>query len=517
MMAKEIVRGRLAIMPDGDNEREAARRLLVGLVEKETIWTADGCLLNRIALAKLFDQGHLLRDTPLPEGATNAGVRAQLDSRLFDYQVSDIRKTIGHEYVLNANPMGYGKTVEALQWCKAKGHRTLLIVAPKSTRYQWQKAVWDWFDSEAEIGLAPRSLSSLVAADVVITNYEPLIVKGAPYAEMRGGWDCIIADECHRIRNTKAKTAVALRALSALGGARIGLTGTPIMNQPDDLWGIGLWLNPSIFGRSYWNFVNQYCKVEENFWGRKVVGASEDPVKRQILKDTLDMFWIRNPQNLFGEGTVIASVPLEMYPQQSKLYRDIRTLALDELDKLDIMIPNAMTQLMKLQQVTTNPQEMLPEIGNIKFEWIRDLLEDNPDLKICVFSKFKQAVKALGKFLTEAGIGVSYIHGDVTAKAREEEKQRFIGDAGVRVMLGTIGAMSEGIDGLQQVCWTTIFLDRAWNPEENNQAIARVARMGQTHRVSVYMLDCIRTIDAHVEKVNALKLEDIKELIWREC
>lgn len=515
MKAKAIPRGRLAIVPDGEVERRTAQKYLIGLNTKGAVWTADGCLLNRVALAKLFLEDHLLGDTPFSKMVNNPpGAPLRGDPRLFDYQVADLARTLHLDVVLNANPMGYGKTVEALQWCKQKGHRTLLIVAPKSTRYQWQKAVWDWFDVEAEVVLAPRSINAMLDGDVVITNYEQLIVRDAPYSKMAGGWDCIIADEVHRVRNAKAKTAIALRGLQSV--ARIGLTGTPIMNQPDDLWGIGLWLDKGLFGNSYWNFVNTYCKIEENFWGRKVAGATEDPVLREILRETLDLFWVRNPQNMFGQGTVISNVPLEMYPEQTKLYTQVRKLAIEELDKVGIMIPNAMTQLMKLQQLTTNPEGFGPEAysgRNIKFEWIQDLLLDNPSIKICVFSKFKRAIQALNSLLGEKTCVT--IHGDIGANMREEMKQRFIRDNEVRVITGTIGAMSEGIDGLQQVCNTVVFLDRAWNPEENNQAIARVARMGQDRRVNVYMLDCIGTLDEYVDKVNVMKLEDIKELIWR--
>ena len=496
-------RGRIAIYPDNPSELKLARKVLMGLTDKLTI---DGCLLNQIALARFFELEYPAGDTPISATSWRA------DIRLFDYQVEDIRTTLHLKQVLNANPMGYGKTVEALQWCKAKGYHKLLIVCPKSTRYQWQEAVWEWLDVEAEICLTPHTVAEIGKADVVITNYEQLITKGAPYALWRAGWDCVIADEVHRIRNHKSKTGHALRALKST--ARIGLTGTPIMNQPDDLWGIGLWLNPKYFGASYWNFVNIYCNIEENYWGRKIAGATEDPILKEVLKLTLDQFWIRNPANLFGKGTRLNVVPLEMYPEQAKLYKQVKRLAIEELDKVGIMIPNAMTQLMKLQQLTTNPEGFEAYTGrNIKFEWIQDLLSDNPDVKICVFSKFKRAIIALNTVLGEKTCVT--IHGDISAGKREEMKQNFIANPNVRVITGTIGAMSEGIDGLQAVSNTVIFLDRAWNPEENNQAIARVARMGQDKIVNVYTLDCIGTIDEHVGTINNLKLEDIRELIWR--
>jgi SNF2 family DNA or RNA helicase len=218
---------------------------------------------------------------------------------------------------------------------------------------------------------------------------------------------------------------------------------------------------------------------------------------------------------MVGRGITEAYVDLEMYAAQKKLYTMVRRLAIEELDQAGISIANAMVQIMKLQQLTTDPGSFEGYIeGNPKFDWITDLLEDNPELKICVFSKFKKAIIALQQKLGNE-ICVT-IHGDISAKQREINKNRFIQEPSTRVIAGTIGAMSEGIDGLQKVCHTVVFIDCDWNPESNNQATARVFRQGQEYRVNVYILSCIGTIDKHIGKVARGKMEDIKELIWRE-
>ena len=454
------------------------------------------CLLNRVAAEVCFN---VTGDTP--SSATSSRV---YDSRLKDYQVLDLDKTLHLHRVLNANPMGYGKTVEALQWCLMKGYERILVLCPKSSRTQWRSMVAEWYGA-ADVSVVPEDDLD----QITITNYEQLLRRSDLMAVK---WDCVIADEAHRIRNHKSKTAVAMRSLRAT--ARLALTGTPIMNQPDDLFGIMLWLDPTVFGTSYWNFVDMYCNVKEDFWGRKPVGLTESPIRRQVLKATLEKFWIRNPQNMVGKGVQESVVPLDMYTGQAKVYQQVRKLAIDELDKVGISIPNAMTQFMRMQQLTTNPGgfEGLTE-ANIKFEWIKDLLLDNPELKLCVFSKFKSAIIALNAYLDKNTCVM--IHGDISANMRDFNKEKFITDSKTRVIAGTIGAMSESIDGLQKVCHTVVFLDRAWNPEENNQAIGRVVRIGQELVVNVYTLECSGTIDEYIGKINMNKLEAIKELIYR--
>ena len=81
------------------------------------------------------------------------------------------------------------------------------------------------------------------------------------------------------------------------------------------------------------------------------------------------------------------------------------------------------------------------------------------------------------------------------------------------MITGTIGALGESVDGLQQASNTLIFLDKMWNPEENNQAIGRLLRWGQERLVNVYTLECEGTIDRKVGKVNVSKLEDIRAVL----
>lgn len=490
----------MQIEPETPEEKSLARQVLLGVNDKADVWSIADCLLNRVALESCFG----IPETRQPSTAATEALK--LDPRLIPYQISDVEKMFPYQYVLDANPMGYGKTVEALQWCKAKGYRKILILCPKSIRTQWKHAIADWYDPKLTVSITPKTIQT----DIVITNYEQLI-RSQMYFGIT--WDCVVADEVHRVRNTDSQTSAAARRLRSK--ARIGLTGTPIMSRPDDLWGICLFIHPSYLGTSYWNFVNAYCKIEENFWGKKITGAVDDPVRKDILKKTLDIFWVRNPQNIFGQGFAQNDVILDMYPAQAKIYKDIRRLAIDELDKIGVNITNGMSQMMHLQRVTTIPGAFEGyKGGNIKFEWIKDLLTDNPELKICVFSKFRQAIVALQQYL---GIDQCVtIHGEVKNIDRDKAIKDFTTKESIRTIAGTIGAMSEGIDGLQTVAHTVIFLDSAWNPEENNQAIARLARMGQNLRVNVYMLYCDGTVDQYAGKVALNKMETIKELIWRE-
>ena len=82
-----------------------------------------------------------------------------------------------------------------------------------------------------------------------------------------------------------------------------------------------------------------------------------------------------------------------------------------------------------------------------------------------------------------------------------------------QVLIGTIGAMGQGYDGLQEVSHTLIFVDRDWSPEILKQAEDRLNRMGQKKMVNIYYLECQGSFDQHVGRINFNKADDIRRAL----
>ena len=507
-------KGRLLLTAENTDDKKLITEMCLGYVlQKDERYSVEDCLVNRMALN--YDTSAILGIQSYHRSLLNHfSAAAVSDIRLRDYQRKDVQKMLQLPGVLNANRMGYGKTVEALKWAAGLGAKRILILCPKTVRYQWANMCAKWYPThKIHVSPKPKEELSPKPSITVITNYEQLL-NAQVLEELRCiKWDVIIADECHRIRNPKAKTTLALQKITS--HFRCGLTGTPIMDRPDDLFSIFKFINPAYFGSSYHNFVAYFCNIEETFWGNKITGLTKNPRHVEMLQDILQIVCVRNPPNMVGVGCNESDIVLEMYPKQQKLYKDIKKLAIEELDKVGVNVANGMSQLIKLQQTTSNPQLLMPDVEqNIKFDWITDFLDDaGANEKILIFSRFRQTILALNRYLEKRGVGVATIHGDVDAETREVAKQRFIAERDIRVLSGTIGALGESVDQLQQVCNTVIFIDKMWNPEENNQAIGRVLRFGQTKFVNVYTLVCKGTVDEKVGRVNLSKLEDIREVL----
>jgi SWI/SNF-related matrix-associated actin-dependent regulator 1 of chromatin subfamily A len=479
------------------------------IASKTQSWdvTVEDNIVNRILLG--LDLG------PGQPTAKNAEY-IRRDSRLENYQVYDINKMFTLKSCLNRNPMGLGKTVEAITTARVLRAKSVLIVAPKIVMGQWRDQIKVWWPERAEdvfIYGATESKKRKVTSDsIVIINYEKFLNESTLNKFRQFSWHVLIADEAHRIKNPKSKRTRALKAIPAV--RRYALTGTPILNKPDDLWSILHFLDWRYSGISYWNFVNYFCEVEDGFWGRKIKGLTKIPSRVETLQKLLDVISVYNTLNV-AQGKTIETVRLEMTASQRKLYKDMKNLVLEELPE-NAQIANGAVKTIRVVQATSWPGLFLGEAEpGPKFEWIASMCEDNPDEKFVVFTRFEKSASALGEFLQTRGISSVQLTGKLKDADKEANKKQFIeGDA--RVLIGTIGAMGQGTDGLQYASHTAIFIDRDWSPEIMKQCEDRLNRRGQKYKVNIYILECEKSFDQYVGKVNQHKADDIREALQRD-
>lgn len=438
------------------------------------------------------------------------------DERLENYQVYDINKMVSLKSCLNRNPMGLGKTVEAITAARILNAKSVLIVAPKIVMGQWRDQIKVWWPERADdvfiYGATDAKTRKVERGSIVIINYEKLLSEANMNKLRQFSWDVLIADEAHKIKNHSSKRTRALKAIPAV--RKYALTGTPILNRPDDLWSILHFLDRDYSGISYWNFVNYFCEIDEGFWGRDIVGLTQIKSRVDTLKRLLDEVSVYNTLDV-AQGKTIEVVRLEMTPAQRKLYRDMKNLVLEELP-VNALIANGAVMTIRVTQATSWPGLFLgPEEPGPKFEWIAAMCEDNPDEKFVVFSRFEQSARALGEFLKTREIKSVQLTGKISDSERDENKRQFIeGDA--RVLIGTIAAMGQGTDGLQYASHIGIFIDRDWSPEIMAQCEDRLNRRGQRFKVNIYILECEKSFDQYVGKVNHRKADDIREALQRD-
>ena len=448
---------------------------------------------------------------------------------LYDFQKDDVNFLKGLKSRLIANEMGTGKTLEAIELDRlnvAPGEKTL-IVAPLSTlkstweehykRMSGKRAIVIDSQPTKDNDRVPRSnfiraLSSKMYK-VYICNWEALSLDGMEELQ-KIHWGHVIADEAHRLKNRKTKQRKALMNIKEVD-YRTAITGTPIMNSPDELWGILKWLyhdHPD--WTSYWNFRNDFT-VQENYSGyKRIVGVKN--VER--LKREMSKFTVRRTKK-----EVLTSLPdkyyskivVDLYPKQRKAYRQMKEDMITWLETQDgsvpLAVPVVIAQFAKLQQfaVAYSDGEKLTEPSS-KIDTLMDLLSNYTEKKFVVFSSFKMLIHLVEERLRKKGIKYVRITGEDSQSKRDKAIKTFQSN-GAKVFLGTIGAGSEGIT--LTAADTVVFLDRDWTPARNAQAEDRLHRLGQTNAVQVIDIEAMDTIDQHKNDKLEFKKEFIRKVL----
>lgn len=208
--------------------------------------------------------------------------------------------------------MGAGKTIGAFSVVQAFEKKRVLIVCPAIVRGTWLREIKQhWPDVDAAtitVGRKPllskpKTLlrDAAYKADVQIISYDLL-----PNVDAQG-WDIIIVDEFHNLRNPSSKQSKMMRVLFKANPKAwaIGLSGTPIPNEAQQLWNPVNTFFPQMWGRfsgsfrTPWKFLNRFCQKETNEYGTRFYGLRED--NRPELEDEFDAVSYRVVQSEFAK------------------------------------------------------------------------------------------------------------------------------------------------------------------------------------------------------------------------
>lgn len=436
---------------------------------------------------------------------------------LNDFQQRDVLEMCVNRYYLNRNPMGSGKTIETIAALAILKLRTVLIVCPNPVAGQWVKKLQEWWP-ECSDSIKLMGMNDPVTSGYVhIVNPEKIVSKKAGDKYNNLLWDIVVVDEAHMLKNRDSQRTTKIKQIPT--SRRYALTGTPILKHPDDLYSILHFVNPLITGNSYWGFTEYFCHVVEGYYGRQIGGLTKNKKHVEVLHKILDRVSCYNDVEV-GSGKEIIPVSLIMDKKQKALYSAIKQILLDDLPD-NITIPNAAVLLARLIQTTSAPSIFACDgkyknVGvGVKFEWIENLLESCPDEKVVIYSRFSEVLYELEKYLHKNKKSCVMYTGKIPQRKRDEAKLKFIQSQPqeCQAILGTIGALGTGVDGLQEVCHICVFIDRDFLPDINRQCEDRLNRDGQKRKVLVYYLECDKTADAKVAKVNLTRSEDIRKAL----
>lgn len=132
--------------------------------------------------------------------------------------------------------------------------------------------------------------------------------------------------------------------------------------------------------------------------------------------------------------------------------------------------------------------------------------ENDPELKVLIFTEFVPTQAMLAGFLESRGFSVATLNGSMDLEARTRAQKSFAG--AVRILVST-DAGGEGLN--LQFCHVIVNFDMPWNPMRVEQRIGRVDRIGQPHVVRAINFVLEDTVEHRVREVLETKLAVIAE------
>ncbi|MBF0214601.1 MAG: DEAD/DEAH box helicase, partial [Magnetococcales bacterium] len=132
--------------------------------------------------------------------------------------------------------------------------------------------------------------------------------------------------------------------------------------------------------------------------------------------------------------------------------------------------------------------------------------ENDPDIKVLLFTEFVPTQEMLREFLEQRGFAVACLNGSMAMEERKRVQDSFAGEK--RILIST-DAGGEGLN--LQFCHVVINYDLPWNPMRLEQRIGRVDRIGQKRVVRAINFVFEETVEFRVREVLEEKLTVIRE------
>ena len=461
---------------------------------------------------------------------------------LFPYQREDVTFLCaafesGLKGVMNANPMGLGKTAESAAFdfivtelFKRKYGRNprVLWLTKKSLVNSSLKEIRRWNPDRMVIPVegTPSQREFMVELAITnnamcITNYDAVI--GTPLLK-NTEWDIIYMDEVHKLKggaNASGPTAVwsAVKNLTEKATFLIPLTGTPIQNKPSEVWAYLHLFDPVKFP-TVRRFEREYTfgwpDVKVNF--EQLIAV----MKNQIIRRKLEDVDIQLP-----DATRVF-IPVEITGKQRELYDQMRTnffIWMDENQEKPMTATAIIAQLTRLRQIASFPgsikikDPITEEMHQVecqesaKIDQAMEIIEElfAQDEQVVVFSsQFNAPLEEVARKIHKLGKTTRIVTGETSSKMQEYENdfQQKEYDA----LLINMKTGSEGLNLQKSDQWPggashAIFLDLWYNPATNEQAEARIHRIGQKSPCFFHILQATDSVDAFIAAILEQKSE----------
>jgi len=436
--------------------------------------------------------------------------------KLYPFQISAVIYSDLIKNALLALEMGTGKSVISIALCEMNKFKKVFVITPNSLKFNYYYEVEKFTNSKAYIIGWKKNKYTISESRYIITNYEYLNSSDFNKVESKfnnlkiGEIDCLITDECHRLKSTNSNTYKNFKRIFkddifTNEPRKLFMSGTPCPNKSHELYvplnqiskidfptkkyfcefycGM-VWTKEDDFGS--WKTDFSQTKFEELY--RKLEPFMFRKKKKDVLKDL--------PEKTYQK------VLLQMTEKEYEIYYQIEEGIANEFTEK--IIRNPLTLLGKLREYTS-----FLKVNNTR-ELIDSVLETGE--KFVAIDFYKKSLYKLQEYYPE----VSKLHtGDCKDFERSEIVKDFQDENGsCKLFLGSESTTREGLTltSASKIGLLTI----PYNPGILDQVTDRLCRIGQKNAVSAYLFIYEDSIDEYLLNLVESKRSEITQVIDNE-
>ena len=440
---------------------------------------------------------------------------------LLPYQAAGVEfiELAGGRAVL-ADEMGVGKTIQALAFLQlVKNARPAIIVCPASLKFNWKYEAITWLDTKDEIQVIRDGKKVQITGNIIIINYD---VLGKHEEEiMKVNPKIMMCDEAHVLKTYKVrkvkrqvtdestgrimdawedKETGSNRAKTVMRMAKqiemfIPITGTPVLNRPEELYPLLHMVDPVMYPMTWEAFKDfgiRYCNGQKKYIGHNKPDAWDFSGSSNLdeLRDRIRKVMIRRTKE-------------QVLPELPPKRRSSLVLELDNMKEYQEQIEAFRGWLLENKDMDAEDLDILPKIEYLKqmtvegkiesaIDWLDNSFIQNGQ-KVVVFCTHKNAVKRLMEAFGKVAVKID---GDTSDIARQAAKDKFQTDKNILMFIGNIKAAGVGLT--LTAASDVVFLEFDWTPAIHDQAEDRCHRIGQKDSVNAYYLISENTIDGMI-------------------
>lgn len=422
----------------------------------------------------------------------------------YEYQREGICFGLEHKRIIIGDEPGLGKTLQSIGIVDTANAYPCLVICPSSLKINWQREFEKFTDKSAlvldnNVRTTWGYLLSMGVHQVAIVNYESLRkffvwdIRGGKQFRLKDvvfnpqiqAFKSIIIDESHRVKDPSAQQTIFTKGLSVGKDWCILLSGTPVVNRPEDLIAqLSIMNRLGEFGGRA-KFIADYCTDPKDKTAEPAVPLSE--LSRQLYNTCMIR---REKAKVLPQLPDKTRVDLYIEISNDKEYNlaaeDLAAYLQEYTECTDWEIRRkmrmeALVRFMILRSLATK--------GKIAqaVDFIRTFLDSGK--KLIVFCSLHEIVDELQKIFPRAVT----VTGRDSSVNKQASVDAFQNNPNVQLIICSIKAAGVGLT--LTAASDVAFIELAWTYADCCQCEDRAHRIGQKDNVTCYYLLGRGTID----------------------